>query len=103
MARVQLTFINTVTSHFEMGVYNQKIVFWAYLASVAIRGSLKFSVERGPMDNYLSKLESANKLVLLKLNNMQQLVATLHNHSHAKNNVLQILGLLEVSFTSMIF
>lgn len=75
----------------------------AYLASVAIRGSLKFSVERGPMDNYFSKLESANKLVLLNLDNMQQLVATLHNHSRAKNNVLQILGLLEVIFTSMIF
>ena len=49
-----------VTSHFDMGVYNQKMVFWAYLASVAIQGSLKFSEERGPMDNYLSKLESAN-------------------------------------------
>lgn len=75
----------------------------AYLASVAIRGSLKFSVDRGPMDSYFSKLESANKLVLLNLDNMQQLVETLHNHSRAKDNVLQILGLLEVIFTSMNF
>lgn len=74
-----------------------------YLASVAIRGTLKYTVDRGPMDSYFSKLESANKLLLLNLDNMQQLVATLQTHSCSTNNVLQILGLLEVMFTAMSF
>ncbi|XP_057836865.1 uncharacterized protein LOC131047061 isoform X1 [Cryptomeria japonica] len=72
----------------------------AYLASLAIKSSLKFCVD-GPVDNYISKLESANKFALLNLENMQRLVATLHNQSLAKNNVLQILGLLEVIFVSV--
>eukprot|EP01018_Ginkgo_biloba_P000780 Gb_17024 [translate_table: standard] len=73
----------------------------AFLASVAMRAMLKFSVDGGPMDNYFLKLESANKLGLLNVDNMQQLVAILHNHSLAKDTVLQILGLLEVMFVCM--
>lgn len=73
----------------------------AYLASLAIRGSLKFSTDGGLADNSLLKLESTNKLALLNVENMQRIVATLHNHSLAKSAALQILGLLEVVFVSV--
>ncbi|KAH9310179.1 hypothetical protein KI387_038090, partial [Taxus chinensis] len=81
--------------------FNHKNGVLAYLASLAIRGSLKFCADGGLADNYISKLESANKFALLNAENMQRLVATLHNQSLTKNAVLQMLGLLEVIYVSV--
>ncbi|KAH9562610.1 hypothetical protein CY35_05G081400 [Sphagnum magellanicum] len=72
-----------------------------YLATVVVRAAIKLatepsgSTEGGSSSSVVLRQEFANKLTVLSAENLQQLVAFLRTHSLAKNNSLQVVGLLD--------
>jgi DnaJ family protein C protein 13 len=67
-----------------------------YLATVVIRAAIKLAAEPGTTEGgSLLRQEFANRLMVLSADNLQQLVACLHTHSLARNNSLQVVGLLD--------
>ncbi|CAM6026456.1 unnamed protein product [Sphagnum balticum] len=72
-----------------------------YLATVVVRAAIKLtaepsgSTEGGSSSSVVLRQEFANRLTVLSAENLQQLVAFLRTHSLAKNNSLQVVGLLD--------
>ncbi|KAH9554372.1 hypothetical protein CY35_08G060500 [Sphagnum magellanicum] len=67
-----------------------------YLATVVIRAAIKLAAEPGTTEGgSLLRQEFANRLMVLNADNLQHLVACLHTHSLARNNSLQVVGLLD--------
>lgn len=68
----------------------------SYLASVAIRGAIKLVNEMGAADMVsTTKVELANKLVVLSMDNMQRLTNLLHSFSFSREATLQIYGIVQ--------
>lgn len=70
----------------------------SYRGTLVIRAAVKFVVQTGSTEagHVASKQEFTNRMSLLTLEYLQQLVALLHTHAPPKKNSLQVIGILDI-------
>jgi DnaJ family protein C protein 13 len=93
---IEVIEILTVLASIDLQCIRSENNVLVYLATVVIRAAIKLAAEPGTTEGgSLLRQEFANRLMVLSADNLQQLVACLHTHSLARNNSLQVVGLLD--------